>query len=457
VNPVQRARAVQWLRAHPLAFDALLAVCVLAVTLCASVTVARPPDGGPGFGKRDLPAHTLVLTLLACAALALRRRYPMTVLSAVSALGLAELALGTGSHQPEERHSSILIIMVVALFTVAIRTDRPTTWRVGLAAVAVFAPAAMALGAQPWYDSENLGVFAWTALAAASGEAVRSRRAMVDAIRERAERAERTREEEARRRVAEERMRIARELHDVVAHHIALVNVQAGVASHVMDTRPDQAKEALGHIRQASRRALGELQTTVGLLRHRDEPIAPTEPARGLGVLDELVEGFSRTGMTVTVDAPAAAGPLPSAVDLAAYRVVQEALTNVHKHAGPKAVARVVIARWGGAGNAVLRITVDDDGPCEDTVTGKGLGSGHGLTGMRERAAALSGTCEAGRKEGGGFRVLVTLPLRAPRSPGEDELDGTDGVDEVGEVGVPRESRPRGAERRAGLGRGRCV
>ncbi|MDT0310482.1 histidine kinase [Streptomyces sp. DSM 44917] len=450
MNTPQAARARQWLRAHPLAFDALLAVGVLAVVLCASVTVARPPDGGPGFGKRDLPAHTLVLSVLACAVLVKRRSYPLRTLAVVTALAVLEMGLGTRSHVPEERHASVLIIVVVAVFTVASRTDRPTTLRVGLAATAVCTPAAMLLGTQPWYDSENLGVFAWTALAAATGEAVRSRRAAVDAIRERAERAERTREEEARRRVAEERMRIARELHDVVAHHIALVNVQAGVAAHVMDTRPDQAKEALGHIRQASSRALSELQTTVGLLRQQDEPVAPTAPARGLGGLEELVDGFTRAGMSVTVDAPAAAGPLPSAVDLAAYRVVQEALTNVHKHAGPGATARVRIVRRGKAADAALDITVDDDGPGGrrvpapggvhgsvngsggsngggavavngGAVNGRGVngGGGHGLMGMRERAAALSGDCQVGPLAGGGFRVRVVLPLQAPR-PAEE-------------------------------------
>ncbi|UCM87437.1 sensor histidine kinase [Streptomyces marincola] len=406
-------RAVHWLRTHPRAFDALLAVGVLVAMLCASVTVARPPDGGPGFGKRDLPVHTLLLAVLACTVLVRRRRHPMAVLVVVGALSLVELVLGTFSHRPEERHSSFLIILVVALFTVAVSTDRATTLRVGTAVALVFTPAAMVLGAQPWYDPANLSVFAWTALAAASGEAVRSRRAAVDAIWERAERAERTREEEARRRVAEERVRIARELHDVVAHHIALVNVQAGVAAHVMDSRPDQAKEALGHIREASRRALGELQTTVGLLRHRDDPVAPTEPARGLAVLDELVDGFAKAGMAVTVEAPAAAGPLPSAVDLAAYRVVQEALTNVHKHAGPEATARVRIVRTGTANDAALDVTVDDDGVGQGG--GSASGSGHGLTGMRERAAALSGTCEAGPGPEGGFRVRVTLPLQAPR------------------------------------------
>ncbi|TDC19683.1 two-component sensor histidine kinase [Streptomyces sp. 8K308] len=379
--------------------------------------------GTPGFGKRELPAHTVVLTMLACAALVARRRAPMTVLALVSAISVLELLLGTQSHPPSERHASLAMTVVIAVFTVAMRTDRHTTFRVAAVTVAAFIPVTMLLGAQPWYTSENLGTVAWLGLAATLGEAVRTRRAIVDAIRERAERAERTREEEARRRVAEERLRIARELHDVVAHHIALVNVQAGVAAHVMDTRPDQAKEALGHIRQASRRALGELQSTVGLLRQQDEPIAPTEPARGLAVLEELVDGFTRAGMSVAVHAPAAEASLPSAVDLAAYRVVQEALTNVHKHAGAESSARVRIVRRGVAVDPVLDIVVEDDGPVPERVGAApaaalngSLGSGHGLTGMRERAVALGGTCETGPRDGGGFRVRVTLPLNPPRA-----------------------------------------
>ncbi len=291
--------------------------------------------------------------------------------------------------------------------------------------------ASMLFGARPWYAQENLGIFAWTALAAAVGEAVRNRRAFVDAIQERAERAERTREEEARRRVAEERMRIARELHDVVAHHIALVNVQAGVASHVMDRRPDQAKQALSHVRDASRHALAELQTTVGLLRQSGESTAPTEPAPGLEVLDDLVDGFRNAGMSVAVEAPPPAGggpPLSSAVDLTAYRVVQEALTNVHKHAGSGAHAEVRIQRDAEA----LEIVVVDDGagathtvpdeaadPADGDEPGRAAGGtgGHGLVGMRERAAALHGVCETGPLPGGGFRVHVRLPLEttAPR------------------------------------------
>ncbi|MGO4425864.1 sensor histidine kinase, partial [Streptomyces sp. MCAF7] len=254
----------------------------------------------------------------------------------------------------------IVFGVAVALCTVAVRTDRSTTLRVGLITVAVLTGVAMLFGVSPWYAQENFGIFAWTGLAAAAGDAARSRRAYIAAIEERAVRAERTREEEARRRVAEERLRIARELHDVVAHHIALVNVQAGVASHVMDNRPDQAKEALAHVRQASRSALDELRATVGLLRQYGDPAAPTEPAPGLAVLDQLVDGFVKAGLRVDVEAVSrdGLGPLAGSVDLTAYRIVQEALTNVHKHAGPDAKAQVRIVRT----SAVLLITVDDDG-----------------------------------------------------------------------------------------------
>lgn len=173
------------------------------------------------------------------------------------------------------------------------------------------------------------------------------RRAFVHAIKERALRAERTREEEARRRVAEERLRIARDLHDVVAHHIALVNVQAGVAAHVMDKRPDQAKEALAHVREASRSALNELRATVGLLRQSGDPEAPTEPAPGLARLDELADTFRNAGLPVEVARSDSGTVLPAAADLAAYRVIQEALTNVRKHAGQERRPR---SAWSASG-----------------------------------------------------------------------------------------------------------
>ncbi|WP_243086286.1 histidine kinase [Streptomyces sp. 891-h] len=428
------------LRAHPHAVDALIAAGTFCCILLGAATEPHGPDGQPQFAEREITGQTVLLAALSCGVLALRRRAPMPVLLVTGLISVVALVAGDTPRAGSAPEAPLVSAAVIALYTVSNTTDRRTSWRVGALAVGVLTGAGMLFGARPWYAQENLGIFAWTALAAAVGEAVRNRRAFVDAIRERAERAERTREEEARRRVAEERMRIARELHDVVAHHIALVNVQAGVASHVMDQRPDQAKQALAHVREASRHALAELQTTVGLLRQSGESTAPTEPAPGLEVLDDLVDGFRHAGMSVDVEAPPPGGapPLSSAVDLTAYRVVQEALTNVQKHAGIGAHAEVRIRRDARALEIVViddgagtTHTVPDDadtlaeGPTESGPEGDdgarrgegGGNGGHGLVGMRERAAALHGACETGPLPGGGFRVRVRLPLEssAPR------------------------------------------
>ncbi|WP_411127408.1 sensor histidine kinase [Streptomyces sp. x-19] len=414
------ARLRQWHRHHRLAFDAAVAVVAFVAILCGAVAGPHGTHGThlPRFAARELTVTTVVLAALACGALVLRRRLPRTVLAATGALTIVELVA-----QSNDPRAPVAGAAVIALFTVASHTDRPTTWRIGALTCVVLTAAAMFFGHRAWYAQENLAIFAWTGMAAAAGDAVRSRRAYVDAIRERAERAERTREEEARRQVAEERLRIARELHDVVAHHIALVNVQAGVASHVMDNRPDQAKQALAHVREASRSALEELRATVGLLRQSDDPKAPTEPAPGLGVLDQLVDGFVRAGLPVALELPPGPQPaLPASVDLTAYRVVQEALTNVHKHAGDGARAAVRIVRTEGA----LTVTVQDDGRGAGAhasgTAGEGAvpegGGGHGLIGMRERVQALRGTVVTGPRAAGGFQVRVTLPLGGARTGG---------------------------------------
>ncbi|MGW0733273.1 sensor histidine kinase [Streptomyces sp. NPDC002851] len=441
MNSLVRARA--WLKAHPLAFDATLALVVLACMIAGSFIEPYSPHG-PYFGRT--PDRTgVAMMLLGAAALVFRRRAPMRVLAATGAVALVELTSG-------EPRAPVTMCAVIALFTVASHTDRPTTWRVGLLTMTVLTAAAMLSGPLPWYAQENLGVFAWTGMASAAGDAVRSRRAFVAAIRERAERAERTREEEARRRVAEERLRIARDLHDVVAHHIALVNVQAGVASHVMDKRPDQAKEALAHVREASRSALNELRATVGLLRQTGDPEAPTEPAPGLARLDDLLGTFRHAGLPVQVARADEGSALPAAVDLAAYRIIQEALTNVRKHAGAGARAEVSVIRVGPN----VEITVLDDGATDRTQGAPGSAptsaqapapaptsapaptdasastdapapaqaeptpsGGHGLLGMRERVGALGGSCTAGPRYGGGFRVHAILPVDSSgRGPG---------------------------------------
>ncbi|WP_149822575.1 sensor histidine kinase [Streptomyces tailanensis] len=410
-------RASTFLKAHPLALDATLALGAL-VCMVARSHVDPHAEYGDKWGTRTPDALGLTLMFLAAAALTARRRAPMPVLAATSALTVTELITG-------DPRAPVVMAAVIALYTVASTTDRPTTWRVGLLTMTVLTGTAMLASDFPWYDQENLAIFAWTGMAAAAGDAVRSRRAFVGAIRERAERAERTREEEARRRVAEERLRIARDLHDVVAHHIALVNVQAGVAAHVMDKRPDQAKEALAHVREASRSALGELRATVGLLRQSGDPEAPTEPAPGLERLDELVGTFHSAGLAVEVARTDRHTALPAAVDLAAYRIIQEALTNVRKHAGREAKAEVSVVRVGPN----MEITVldngvghDGTGPVDGQGEGEGEGGGHGLLGMRERVTALGGTLTTGPRYGGGFRVHAILPLQSRTTTTEEPV-----------------------------------
>ncbi|MFE3640238.1 sensor histidine kinase [Streptomyces sp. NPDC059169] len=394
-----------WLRTHPQAFDAALAFAVLTCMVLASFADPNGPHG-PTFGARTPGLRSVLLMLVAAGALVFRRSRPLAVLGVTGTVSLVELVTG-------DPPAPVAMSAVVAVYTVASRTDRPTTWRVGLLTMTVLTGSAMLCGSAPWYSQETLGVFAWSGMAAAAGDAVRSRRAFIDAMRERAERAERSRDEEARRRVAEERLRIARDLHDVVAHHIALVNVQAGVASHVMDKRPDQAKEALAHVRQASRSALNELRATVGLLRQSGEPEAPTAPAPGLAVLDGLLDTFRHAGLPVELARTDQGTELPAAVDLAGYRIVQEALTNVQKHAGRGARAEVSVVRVG----RTVEITVLDDGapgtPAQGREPDREQGGGHGLIGMRERVSALGGSLSAAPRYGGGFRVQAILPVMA--------------------------------------------
>lgn len=404
VSTLERARCS--LKAHPLALDAAIAAGVLMCMVAGSFVDPRGENRATWGVHSPAPLSLLLMTLSA-AALVFRRRAPKTVLAVTGTLSVIECVTG-------DPRTPVAMSAVVALYTVASATDRTTTWRVGLLTMTVLTAAAMLGGPLPWYAQENLGVLAWTGIGATAGDAVRSRRAVVQAMRERAERAERTREEEARRRVAEERLRIARDLHDVVAHHIALVNVQAGVASHVMDKRPDQAKEALAHVREASRSALGELRATVGLLRQSGDPEAPTEPAPGLSRLEDLAGTFRSAGLPVEVARTDHGTELPAAVDLAAYRIVQEALTNVQKHAGTDATAEVSVVRVGPN----IEVTVLDDG--SGASAEPGTGGGHGLLGMRERVTALRGTLTTGPRYGGGFRVHAILPVKTrTTAPGE--------------------------------------
>jgi signal transduction histidine kinase len=215
--------------------------------------------------------------------------------------------------------------------------------------------------------------------------------------------AERTRAEEARRRAGEERMRIARELHDVLAHNISLINAQAGVALHLMDEQPGQSRSALQAIKQASNDALGELRSVLDILRRGDEAQPPRAPASGLAHLNSLVAGVSATGLRVRTRVEGTPRPLPAGVDLAAFRIVQEALTNVTRHAGP--ATATVLVRYGADD---LTVQVDDGGRGPSATRSPG---GNGIRGMRERVAALGGELTIDARPGGGFRVQARFPL----------------------------------------------
>ncbi|MET8945731.1 sensor histidine kinase [Streptomyces sp. NPDC004542] len=369
----------------------------------------------PHEHRFSLRWSAVVLAGLGCCALVWRRRHPFGVLACAVGCGVGFLALGF-------RESPLVISPVlVSVYTVSVLTDRRTAWTAASASAAVLVGTAVACAPHAWLDPDNAAMLAWTALPAAVGDGVRSRRAYVAAVEERAEHAERTREQEARQRVAAERVRIARELHDIVAHHIALINAQAGVAAHLVERRPEQILAALEDIRDTSRSALDELRVTVGLLRQSGDPVASRDPVPGLAQVPALLASFERVGLTVSHSRRGIAVPLAPAVGLAAYRIVQEALTNVRKHAGA-AHARLIMHYQPER----LTILVEDDGR-----TG-GLpppaGTGHGLIGMRERAATVGGRLHAGPRPGGGFTVRADLPLR----PGHmfDETPRRDGHDD---------------------------
>jgi signal transduction histidine kinase len=384
-------------RDRALAVDVLLALGIglfQVLGLVLSQRVIRSPDW------RTPDALAYLLLAAGPAALLLRRRRPLGVLAVTVACGLA-YAARTYPEGPSQ------VAIYPALWTVALTVPRRRAWlAAALTALAVLGAELFFYG-ETMFDGEPLYAAVTVFAAMWWGEAVRARRAYVAELRDRAERAERTREEEARRRVDEERLRIARELHDVVSHTIGVISVQAGVAAHLLERRPDKAAESLAAIRQASDEALGELHAMLGVLRERDGDGGgtPLAPAPGLAELDALVAQAAGAGVEVQVSLEGAPRPLPAAVDLACYRVVQESLTNVVRHAG---ASRAEITVRHDGGRVVVEVTDDGRGP---NGSGNGTGSGQGIVGMRERARSLGGTLEAGPRPGGGFRVQAVLPV----------------------------------------------
>ena len=383
---------------RPFAVDAVAAVSCVLVTGPIMMLLAHDSAMAD---MRWAGAASLVGCLLLLGA----HRWPLSTVWATAAIGATVLALLPQATPPSAP-------VVAALFLLAVRTNRRivvrTSAAVGIALTAeAFAvrPELSALGA-------NLAVAAWTQLPSALGDAFRSRRELLVSYKERAERAEATSEQEAHRRVTAERMRIARELHDVVAHHLTLVNAQAGVAHHLVRQDAERAYEALGQIRDTSRAALDELRATVGLLRQADEPDQPRAPAPGLRDLPALLDSFRHAGLPVDVQRTGEYDAVPPLTDLTAYRVIQEALTNAGKHVGG-AHAHLTIAVHG---NRLEVIVADDGGDGRITRAGTGLG----LVSLRERVRVADGTLQAGPNPEGGFRVHAVLPL--PLQPGSHAL-----------------------------------
>ncbi|MET9524701.1 sensor histidine kinase [Streptomyces coeruleorubidus] len=372
-------------------------VVVTAFVLVGSQFAARGQEGE----RAALDSFARVLLLLAGALLLWRKRYPVAVVFGTA--GAVMLYVGAGYP-----YGPVLLTVALACFSAIVAGHRWAAWAAmgtlwaGHALVAHW----LYQWLPPSGDSaaswgEEIVVATWVVAIAAVSELFRIRREQW--VRERAERAE-----AARRRADAERLRIAQELHDVLAHSISVINVQAGVGLALLDSDPEQARTALTTIKAQSKEALGEVRQVLDTLRAPGD--APRAPAPGLDRLPELVEQAASAGLTVDVEGePPRLAP---GTDLAAFRIVQETLTNVVRHSGSRH-ARVRLAHDAD----VLRLRVDDDGPATGADAG---GSGNGLAGMRERAAALGGTIEAGPRPEGGFRVLAVLPLTASAEVEED-------------------------------------
>jgi signal transduction histidine kinase len=369
--------------------DAEIAIIVGVIQIAGTYVAS-----GHQTGRGSLDALAYTLLAIGPAALLWRRRQPAVVLLVVFATTLAYWV----SDYPR---GPVFIALIVAFITTVIAGYR----FVAIVMVIVgwtaftFLPYLAGNESRPGLAGP-FALLAWLLVLLGVGEVARAGRA-------RAAETARTREEEARRRASEERLRVARELHDVLAHNISLINVQAGVALHLMDEQPEQARTALTAIKQASKDALGELRSVLEVLRRPGET-EPRTPQPGLDELDDLVSRAGAAGLVVAVEVDGVPRPLPAEVDLAAFRIVQEAVTNVARHAG-EATATVRVAY--GEHEVTLQIDDNGHGGTPSSISG----SGSGLAGMRERTAALGVRLEVGPRPGGGFRVRAELPMDGAR------------------------------------------
>ncbi|WJV50757.1 sensor histidine kinase [Streptomyces flavofungini] len=373
---------------------------LVVAAVVAVLTGADAAVNDPAYRQADW--LTWLLFGVSVAALLVRSRWPVAV-SVITGAACAGWALY--GHIGELLNLPVM----AALYALAVRGDRRRTLRA--AAVAAVASGAVSVVAgidvaQP--QGAPLLEMLWPLVPLLLGEVVRGRGELLQEYADRAVRAEAEREQESRRKVHQERVRIARELHDVVAHTVSAMTVQAGLALDALDKRPDVAREAMRQVRASGKEAVRELRATVGVLRDGRQP--ERGPAPRLERLEELVERVRGAGLKVSLHVDTGRREVPQMVELAAYRIVQEALTNVIKHAGARhAAVSVVLAADRPDGDALVVETTDDGPPAQAAA-----GEGYGLIGVRERATAAGGSAEAGPVPGGGWRVRAVLPLEAP-------------------------------------------
>ena len=404
-------------------------VLVTALTVSGAYAEANPVHRYGGLHLTSHPPLAAYLLLAApSVALIWRNSRPVQVLGLAVGGAAGWAALG-------QIDGAALVPVIVGVYWVALARPRRTAVAAGLAGAAAIFVTEGLLGPFGWFGGPNATMWPELLAAGAVGAYVAARRQWLAAEADRAARAEQAREEETRRRVDAERMRIARELHDVVAHSMAMINVQATAAGMQLAADPASAAEAIQAIRKASKSGLRELRAILEVLRQVDGG-SPAVPVPDLRAIAALVEATSAAGTPTTLESAEPADPLPPPVTLAVYRIVQESLTNVVRHAG-RVAATVNLRQDGG----YLYVDVVNDGgdapaACRD-------GAGAGLAGMRERAAALGGTLEAGPRPGGGFAVHArlptaqALPARRPQAPGVGPAgaEGTAAVPDGGAAG----------------------
>jgi signal transduction histidine kinase len=373
------------------------AALLLLVGATVAVGVSVRADGS----SRPL---ALALGLAAVGALAIRRRAPTVALAASGGLVLAVFAVD------HDAGAVAVVAPAVALYSVTLSRGRVHlfTALVAIAAAVVVVDVMLGTGNAHRLTLQTAAHVALVAIPVLAAEAMRSRRAYVQLLLERLEQAERTREEEAQRRAEQERLRIARDLHDVVAHTLTTINVQAGVAAHLLDRDPYDARGALATIETASHDALEELRAILGVLREPGNGHAPLEPAPDLTMIDGLIDKARGNGLEISFEVEGEQPPrVPEPVQVAAFRILQEALTNAGRHA-PGAPSRISLAYRPDR----LRLSIEND--AARAPNGNGAGQGVGILGMRERARALGGTLRAERS-GDRFRVIAELPYNHSR------------------------------------------